>query len=380
MFYIDNTDDLINICEEIKNNANIIAIDTEFTKQTEYFPTLSIIQISFFNGEIMKNCIVDVLAPNIDLSTLKEIFDCENIRKVLHSCSQDVEGLYAIFNKVPHSIEDTQIMAEFCGMKSNLSYTDLIKDTLGIIVKKDRELQTSNWKLRPLSDEQLKYASNDVDYLLELYIKLLQKLELNNNFQYYRSDMKERYGQNIINNTINDSSWRRIRFKLGNKTNLYMKRLKNVCRIRESLAIQNNVIKNIIMPDSILKSFLLEQPRNLEDFNKLFEIDKKFDQKTIALRQIFLDSCIKVFDNVDNNSVEEKPYITELKSKVMLQKFEEINDYVISECKKIDINPEIVQNKIDLSSYISDSEKLEDLFFDWKIKIFGQRIKEIKER
>ena len=62
MFYIDSTEDLVSICNEIQSNTNIIALDTEFIKQENYFPTLSIIQVSFFNGEIIKNCIIDVLA------------------------------------------------------------------------------------------------------------------------------------------------------------------------------------------------------------------------------------------------------------------------------------------------------------------------------
>ena len=74
MFYIDNTEDLVAICKEIAEKSNTIAIDTEFTKQLEYFPKISIIQISFFNGEIIKNCIVDVLADGINLDSLKEIF------------------------------------------------------------------------------------------------------------------------------------------------------------------------------------------------------------------------------------------------------------------------------------------------------------------
>ncbi|HSQ97911.1 MAG TPA: hypothetical protein VLL98_04290 [Rickettsiales bacterium] len=380
MFYIDNNEDLINICAEIKKHANIIAVDTEFTKQTEYFPTLSIIQISFFNGEVIKNCIFDVLVKNIDLSPLKEIFDNEKIKKVFHSCSQDLETLYTVFDKIPSGVEDTQIMAEFCGMKSNLSYTDLIKEALGIIIKKDRQLQVSDWKARPLSDEQLKYAANDVDYLLELYIKLLQKLDLNKNFKYYRSEMEERYGQNMIEKTIQESSWRRIRFRIGNKTNVYMNTLKAVCRLRESLAIKNNVIKNIIMLDSDLKIILANQPKTLEEFHSLIKEEKETKKKVKTLRENFAKGCVKIFNEISEDEIEEKPYITELKNKIMSQKLEEVNDYIISECKIMDINPEIIQNKIDLSSYISDSENLEDLFSTWKIKLFGKRIKEIKER
>lgn len=380
MFYVDNNEDLINICEEIEKNANIIAVDTEFTKQTEYFPTLSIIQISFFNGEIIKNCIIDVLAKDIDLSPLKEIFNNEKIKKVFHSCSQDLEALYTVFDKIPSGVEDTQIMAEFCGMKSNLGYTDLIKEALGIILKKDKKLQVSDWKVRPLSDEQLKYAANDVDYLLELYIKLLQKLDLNKNFKYYRYEMEERYSQNLIEKTVNESSWRRLRFRIGNKTNVYMNALKAVSKLRESLLIKNNVIKNIVMSDNDLKILLTNQPKTLEEFHNLFKQDKEIKKKVKILRETFAKGCVEIFNKLASKEIEEKPYITELKNKVMCQKLEEINDYIISECKKMDINPEIIQNKIDLSSYISGSEDLEDLFAAWKIKLFGKRIKEIKER
>ena len=103
----------------------VIFIDTEFIKQKEYFSTLSIIQLSFFNGQIIKNCIIDVLAENFCLDSFFEILSNEKIKKIFHSCSQDLEALYFISKKMPVGIEDTQVMAEFCGMKSNLSYYSL---------------------------------------------------------------------------------------------------------------------------------------------------------------------------------------------------------------------------------------------------------------
>lgn len=379
MFYIDNTEDLINICNEIKNNTNIIALDTEFTKQKEYFPTLSIIQLSFFNGQIMKNCIVDVMSDDLKLDAFAEILQDDKIKKVFHSCSQDLEALYHIFGKVPVAVEDTQIMAEFCGMKSNLSYIDLIKDTLGIIVKKDKSIQSGNWKNRPLTDKQLEYASADVDYLLEIYIVLAQKLDKNKNFKYYRSHIEERYGSDMIENQI-ENSWRKMRFKIGNKTNIYMDALKEMCKLRENIAMEKNTIKNLIVPDSFIKSLLAEKPKTIDEINKIFEDDKEILNKSKLLKRRFIKAYSKVINRAETKKIEEKPYITELKDKAMIQKLEEINDYIISECKKMDINPELVQNKIDLSSYVSDSESLENLFEKWKIEVFGKRIKEIKER
>ena len=379
MFYIDNTEDLVNICNEIVANTNIIALDTEFIKQKEYFPTLSIIQLSFFNGQIIKNCIIDVLAENFCLDSFFEILSNEKIKKIFHSCSQDLEALYFISKKIPVGIEDTQVMAEFCGMKSNLSYKDLVKDTLKVVIEKSKKVQTSDWLQRPLSEKQLNYAIGDVDYLLEMYIYLAQQLDKNKTFKYYKAEMNERYGKNMIQNLINNS-WKKMRFKLGNKTNIYMIILKRLCILREKIAMEKNVIKNSILPDNFFKVLLTEQPKTIAELNEVFADDVEIMNKSKDIKRIFLNEYNAILEQIKSENIEEKPYITELKNRSLLQKLEEMNDYIIAKCKQLDINPEVLQNKGDLIAFLTDSEKIEDLFAKWKIELFGKRLKEIKAR
>ena len=379
MFYIDNTEDLVNICNEIVANTNIIALDTEFIKQKEYFSTLSIIQLSFFNGQIIKNCIIDVLAENFCLDSFFEILSNEKIKKIFHSCSQDLEALYFISKKMPVGIEDTQVMAEFCGMKSNLSYKDLVKDTLKVVIEKSKKVQTSDWLQRPLSEKQLNYAIGDVDYLLEMYIYLAQQLDKNKTFKYYKAEMNERYGKNMIQNLINNS-WKKMRFKLGNKTNIYMIILKRLCILREKIAMEKNVIKNSILPDNFFKVLLTKQPKTIAELNEVFADDVEIMNKSKDIKRIFLNEYNTILEQIKSENIEEKPYITELKNRSLLQKLEEMNDYIIAKCKQLDINPEVVQNKGDLIAFLTDSEKIEDLFAKWKIELFGKRLKEIKAR
>lgn len=379
MFYIDNTEDLVNICNEIVANTNIIALDTEFIKQKEYFSTLSIIQLSFFNGQIIKNCIIDVLAENFCLDSFFEILSNEKIKKIFHSCSQDLEALYFISKKMPVGIEDTQVMAEFCGMKSNLSYKDLVKDTLKVVIEKSKKVQTSDWLQRPLSEKQLNYAIGDVDYLLEMYIYLAQQLDKNKTFKYYKAEMNERYGKNMIQNLINNS-WKKMRFKLGNKTNIYMIILKRLCILREKIAMEKNVIKNSILPDNFFKVLLTKQPKTIAELNEVFADDVEIMNKSKDIKRIFLNEYNAILEQIKSENIEEKPYITELKNRSLLQKLEEMNDYIIAKCKQLDINPEVVQNKGDLIAFLTDSEKIEDLFAKWKIELFGKRLKEIKAR
>lgn len=379
MFYIDNTEDLVNICNEIKSKANIIAIDTEFIKQSNYFPKLSIIQISFFNGDVIKSCIIDVLAENIFMQPFFEILMDEKIKKIFHSCSQDLEALYKIMQKIPVNIEDTQVMAEFCGMKANISYTDLVKDTLKITIVKSKKVQVSNWLQRPLTEQQMEYAISDVDYLLEIYISLAQQLNINKNFQYYKAEMNERYGQNMIQNLIKNA-WKKMRFRLGNKSNIYIMVLKELCAFREQVAMEVDMIKGSIMPDTFFKVMLTKHPKTLDELNNIFQKNVEILNKTRVTKKAFLNLYLSTLEKIKKENIEEKPYITELKDKKLIQKYNEMNDYIFARCKQMNINPEIVQNKMDLIAFVSDSEKLDDVFSKWKIELFGKRLYEIKYR
>lgn len=159
-----------------------------------------------------------------------------------------------------------------------------------------------------------------------------------------------------------------------------MEAFKAICRLREKIAIQHNIIKNKIFPDPIIKVLLDKKPQTLDEFNEIFKNDKEISNKPKILKRTIINTYNKIFNKAEIEKTEEKPYITELKDKKLLKKLEEINDYITSECKKMEINPEIVHNKLDLIAYLTDSEALEDLFYKWKIEVFGKRIEEIKNK
>ena len=375
MCYIDNTEDLIELCKEIKNTSNVIGIDTEFIKGREYFPALSLIQISFFNGKNIKNSVIDVISDEIKLDSFFKILNDEKIKKIFHSCSQDLEGLYYLSNFIVKSVEDTQIMAEFCGIRSNLGYTDLAKEILKVSIKKNKKIQISNWMKRPLTDDQLRYAVDDVDYLLDMYIYLLNKLNSNGNYNYYKAEMKIKYSENMIEHII-DNSWKKNRFKIGNKTKYYINLIKKITKIREKFSMKNNTIRDITLSDNLIKILISIQPKSIKEWNESFKDNCELLNKSNEMKK----EIIEVF--LQNNEVENnEKYIIDVKNiPNILHKYEEINDYIVSTCKKLEISPDIATNKLDIISYLSDSEKLEDVYDSWKIELFGKRIKDIKNR
>ena len=144
--------------------------------------------------------------------------------------------------------------------------------------------------------------------------------------------------------------------------------------------MEKNVIKNSILPDNFFKVLLTEQPKTIAELNEVFADDVEIMNKSKDIKRIFLNEYNAILEQIKSENIEEKPYITELKNRSLLQKLEEMNDYIIAKCKQLDINPEVLQNKGDLIAFLTDSEKIEDLFAKWKIELFGKRLKEIKAR
>ena len=156
--------------------------------------------------------------------------------------------------------------------------------------------------------------------------------------------------------------------------------LKRLCILREKIAMEKNVIKNSLLPDNFFKVLLTKQPKTIAELNEVFADDVEIMNKSKDIKRIFLNEYNAILEQIKSENIEEKPYITELKNRSLLQKLEEMNDYIIAKCKQLDINPEVVQNKGDLIAFLTDSEKIEDLFAKWKIELFGKRLKEIKAR
>lgn len=86
--FIDSKHALIEICQQFAQ-SKFLAIDTEFVRQTTYYPILALMQIC--DGQQI--AIIDPVAID-DLSPLMAVLYDSSITKVLHSGRQDMEIFY----------------------------------------------------------------------------------------------------------------------------------------------------------------------------------------------------------------------------------------------------------------------------------------------
>ncbi|HHJ13873.1 MAG TPA: ribonuclease D [Gammaproteobacteria bacterium] len=166
---IDTPDALKRFCASLRG-AEWLALDTEFIRETTYYPQLCLIQVAV-PGQA---ACIDPMRID-DLSALEAMLYDRATIKVMHSCSQDMEVMMNRFGRVPGPVFDTQLAAPLLGHPEQLGYAKLVKALLDVDL--DKSQTRTDWSQRPLEPAQLRYAADDVIYLAQLYPLLRERLE-----------------------------------------------------------------------------------------------------------------------------------------------------------------------------------------------------------
>lgn len=152
--------------EELSRQRSI-ALDAEMDSYFVYHTKLCLVQISAGESDYL----VDSLALP-DLSGLNAVTMDSSIRKVVHAGENDIP--YFRKSGVTFSnLFDTHLAAKLLELESK-SLAGLVELYFGVTLSKDH--QRSDWRLRPLPEEQIAYAREDTLYLNELADRLQTQL------------------------------------------------------------------------------------------------------------------------------------------------------------------------------------------------------------
>ncbi len=264
IIYIDTNEALALSCDTIRL-SKVICIDTEFHRETTYYPELALIQIS--DGE--KTCCIDPLSIT-DFTPFIALLSNPNVTKVLHASGQDLEIFNHLFNTLPSPMFDTQIAAGLLGYGDQIGYAALIKKELNINI--DKTQTRTDWLKRPLSKEQLHYAASDVYYLAKAYPKMVAELDSLNRLEWLRGDfsalcMPAKY--KVDTNHI----WKKVK---GNQklSGMQLAILQALAAWREEIAQQRNRPRRRVIPDDALIDIARLKPDSAEKIKRLRSLNK----------------------------------------------------------------------------------------------------------
>lgn len=166
--WISTSQQLVEACSYARTQP-VVALDTEFIRTRTFYSKLGLIQL--YDG--VNVYLIDPL--NIDdFSPFIELLADQQVLKVFHASSEDLDLFFHTFNQLPIPMLDTQIMAAFVGAGISLGFAKLVQTYLGIEL--DKGASRTDWLARPLTETQLQYAVSDVWYLLPVYHKLAEQL------------------------------------------------------------------------------------------------------------------------------------------------------------------------------------------------------------
>ena len=178
-------------------------IDTEFMPEGRYRPLLCLVQIVVGTEIVMLDPITN---PGYDPSPLAECLADPAVEVVLHAGRQDVALLRRCWDTDVTNVFDTQIAAGFAGFGAQAGYLGLLHDALRIRLKKSASF--TRWDQRPLTDEQLRYAAEDVEHLLPLADHIQAKLRESGRLEWAREECLPITNATDVRDP--DEVWRRL--------------------------------------------------------------------------------------------------------------------------------------------------------------------------
>ncbi|MBW9067692.1 ribonuclease D [Agrobacterium pusense] len=265
---IETTAALAEACTELAK-SEFITIDTEFLRETTFWPELCLVQMASPTLEVL----VDPLAKGLDLTPLFELMANPDVVKVFHAARQDIEIIYHLGGLIPHPIFDTQVAAMVCGFGDSISYDQLVQKIKNVQI--DKSSRFTDWSRRPLTEKQLDYALADVTHLRDVYLSLKAQLEREGRSLWLTEEMDILESRDTYD-MHPDDAWLRLKSRLRKPTELAI--LKFIAAWREREARSRNVPRSRVLKDDAIFEIAQQQPKDAEALSRLRTIPKGWER------------------------------------------------------------------------------------------------------
>ncbi|MES2905621.1 MAG: ribonuclease D [Pseudomonadota bacterium] len=272
MTVITTTADLAAACKAFALEP-YITVDTEFLRETTYWPKLCLIQI----GGIEKSLIVDVLADGISLEPFYALMTDRNVIKVFHAARQDIETMWHLGKIIPVPLFDTQIAASVLGFGEQVGYDQIVQQLTGH--KIDKTQRFTNWAKRPLTKAQLDYAIDDVVHLREVYEKLKAQL-VEKGRSSWVDDETAFLSDPKLYDADPERAWLRLRGRLRKPREVAI--MIELAAWREREAVSRNVPRGRILKDDAMADIAQRPPHDEAGLGALRSVQQGFERSKDA--------------------------------------------------------------------------------------------------
>ena len=266
---------LAELCGRL-SESQFVTVDTEFMRENTYWPELCLIQIANEH----EAAAIDPLAPELDLTPLLDLLTAnENVLKVFHAGSQDVEIIYNMTGRTPHPIFDTQIAMMAVSQSEQIGYSNMVESWLGLSI--DKGARFTDWSRRPLTERQIEYAIGDVTHLAKIFPRILARLVKTGRGEWLDAEM-EKLADPENYRSDPSTAWHRI--KVPGRNPAMLGRLKALAEWREHEAQNKNIPRGRIVRDETLADIASHPPKTQADLAKVRGLSAGWRENDIGRR------------------------------------------------------------------------------------------------
>jgi len=254
MDLITTTSKLEAACERLARHP-VITVDTEFLRETTYYPLLCVVQMAS-PDEAM---VIDALAKGIDLKCFFELMANEKVLKVFHAARQDIEIIWHRAAIVPHPVFDTQVAAMVLGHGDSIGYDQLVERITGH--RPDKTHRFTDWSRRPLTKEQIIYAVSDVTHLRDVFLALEPDLRKRGRSDWVSEEMEVLTSPRTYD-FHPERAWERLKTRVRKPKELAV--LMEVAAWREQEAQSRDVPRGRVLKDDAIGDIATHAPTTVE--------------------------------------------------------------------------------------------------------------------
>jgi len=367
---ITQSADLAELCQTL-NRADYVTVDTEFMRESTYWPKLCLIQVASHDAEAL----IDPLAAgNLEaqkafLQPFFALMANESVLKVFHSGRQDIEIIYHLAGLIPKPVFDTQVAAMVCGFGESVGYVALVNKLCK--TKLDKSSRFTDWSRRPLSRSQLDYALGDVTHLRGVYEQLRRKLRANGREPWLSEEMAE------LTDPANyamkpEDAWRRVKLRVRTQRQLAV--LMEVAAWRERLAQDVDQPRPRILKDEAINDLAMQAPQSVDEMSRLRTISEGLARSTRG--QGILAAVARGLERV----LDDVPELR--RSEPMPPEAQAVADLLRVLLKAVaarnDVAPRLIANGDDLDKIALDSEADVHALHGWRRELFGEKALALK--
>ncbi|MGD1934361.1 MAG: ribonuclease D [Candidatus Phaeomarinobacter sp.] len=347
-------------------NETYVTVDTEFLRDSTYWPVLCLIQVAAPKGDAL---IIDPLADGIDLAAFYALMANTSVIKVFHAARQDIEIFWHEAKTLPDPLFDTQVAAMVCGFGDSVGYENIVKRVTGEQV--DKSSRFTDWSRRPLTDKQLRYAAADVTHLRQVYEYLGRRITKSGRAEWVAEEMGILQDADTYE-VKPENAWKRL--KLRNRNRKAVAVLMEAAAWRESEAQSRNVPRGRILKDDAIQEIATQAPTSADALGNLRAVPRGFAQSRHA--KSLLDAVQNGLNKPSGEVM--MPEAPEQLPQGLGPTVELLKVLLKYKCEAYDVAQKLICNVADLERIAADDNADVSALRGWRREIFGDDALDLK--